>query len=525
MDAAYLHNEILNIEKQRVELEQSEWTRDEIRKWFEDRYRVFSKKGAFTCLCCHKPVNMNLTKDDGRPFYFRHNDESECSYSENTRTYESHLTRMESRTKKDVGLTLFREILTGMLKAHDIDLERGYQFRKKLSFVPDFIIRFPDSDQVWAIDYFTALEQGLRTGSYAKHLSKRMKSYDAEGIKSLAFVDISWVSYLKETNKGTLLTAEKHLRQKTKEDMKWDQFLETQISGGLKTYLQKDAGVNIDQFDTKSMIYTDVSNQTFTIYRHLQSQETDRNLTVYTLTDNQVPVNQSLRVNINEKKLELIEEDEQNLREGFLAYLTNRKKQHDESREKEQKRLRDEQLKQEEEEGNRRREAVKQYYLKPEKFEASTGDSEGEYFERKMRERARRAAKRPVDKHPDYWSPSYDETSLFESPSVVEGDKPSDEKREELKRMLLTHPLPGDRYIDQGISEWRVYLLKWIKKWQSDVRLVVSKSQLIQDMKNEGFTFNQSDAIIVQLIEDFFNYYQKMLKVKLKRSVELVWME
>ena len=93
LDSAYLHNSVFNIELKRRELEQQNLTRYEVNRWFEDNYRVFSKKSAFTCLCCNKPVNMNLTKDEGRPFYFRHNDESECSYSENTKTYDKHVSK------------------------------------------------------------------------------------------------------------------------------------------------------------------------------------------------------------------------------------------------------------------------------------------------------------------------------------------------------------------------------------------------------------------------------------------------
>lgn len=65
LDSAYLHNFVFNIELKRRELEQQNLTRSEDKRWFEDNYRVFSKKSAFTCLCCNKPVNMNLTKDKG----------------------------------------------------------------------------------------------------------------------------------------------------------------------------------------------------------------------------------------------------------------------------------------------------------------------------------------------------------------------------------------------------------------------------------------------------------------------------
>lgn len=151
MDSAYLHNSVFNIELKRRELEQQNLTRPEVKRWFEDNYRVFSKKSAFTCICCNKPVNMNLTKDEGRPFYFRHNDESECSYSENTTTYDKHVSKHEVKSKKVIGLTIFKEILEGELKPYDVEIERGYHYKKKLSFIPDFIIKFPNSEERWAI--------------------------------------------------------------------------------------------------------------------------------------------------------------------------------------------------------------------------------------------------------------------------------------------------------------------------------------------------------------------------------------
>ncbi|WP_096156456.1 DUF7830 domain-containing protein [Bacillus sp. FJAT-45066] len=126
MDSAYLNNSVFNIEMKRKELELQNMERSEVLRWFESNYRIFSKKSAFSCVCCNKPVNMNLTKDEGRPFYFRHMDESECSYSENTKTYEKHVSKMEDKSKKDVGLTIFREILEGKLKP--------YQWGSRLRF-------------------------------------------------------------------------------------------------------------------------------------------------------------------------------------------------------------------------------------------------------------------------------------------------------------------------------------------------------------------------------------------------------
>jgi hypothetical protein len=40
---------------------------------------------------------------------------------------------LEDKSKKDIGLTIFREILEGELKPFNVEIERGYHYKKKLS--------------------------------------------------------------------------------------------------------------------------------------------------------------------------------------------------------------------------------------------------------------------------------------------------------------------------------------------------------------------------------------------------------
>lgn len=165
MEAAFLHNSIFNIESKRRELDQQHLSREEVIKWFNDNYRIFSKKNAFTCIYCNKPVNMNLTKEEGRSFYFRHNDGSECNYSKNVKTYSKTIEKYEDISKKQIGLTVFKEILMGELKPFNVQIERGFHYKKKLSFIPDFIIKFQSTEEKWAIDYFTSINQAVQSGS------------------------------------------------------------------------------------------------------------------------------------------------------------------------------------------------------------------------------------------------------------------------------------------------------------------------------------------------------------------------
>lgn len=177
MEAALLHGEVFNIESLRKKLEEQNLQREEIIKYMDANYRNFSKKHSFICLCCQTPVTMNLTKDEGRPFFFRHMDGSECAYSENTKAYDTQISTHENKRKKDVGLTVFRDILEGQLKPLGVVIERGYLYKKKLSFVPDFILTFPNSDQLWVVDYFTAMAQHPIRGFlsfYQRELKKEM---------------------------------------------------------------------------------------------------------------------------------------------------------------------------------------------------------------------------------------------------------------------------------------------------------------------------------------------------------------
>lgn len=537
LDSAYLHNSVFNIELKRRELEQQNLTRAEVKRWFEDNYRVFSKKSAFTCLCCNKPVNMNLTKDEGRPFYFRHNDESECSYSENTTTYDKHVSKHEVKSKKDIGLTIFKEILEGELKPYDVEIERGYHYKKKLSFIPDFIIKFPNSEERWAIDYFTAIDQGLTSGSYARHLSKRMKTYKEEGFKPFSFVDYSWLSFLEETNKGTLLTAETYVTSKTHEDSLWDTFLEENLQGDLLEFFRKDTGATIDEFNTRNIAYVDVFNRLCTIFRFIPISQHDRNITFYKLSSSEVPLARALSVNADQNHFVLSKENEDERRNGFLKELIERKQQF----EIEQQRLREEQeriraeeerIKQEEEKQSARLRARE---LEWQKQRQKAKELEDEEVEREMQERMRRAALRPIEVHPDGWDQRskrpnrYGNYTYQQSPpesSYTKTEDPADKKKKEKVRdILLSQPIKGELYIDGDKRAWRIIILKWINENQSGDSLVVSLEKVIGHMKSSGISFNQNDKLVKYPIKDFLEFYGKTVKAELKKKIELTIQE
>jgi hypothetical protein len=537
LDSAYLHNSIFNIEMKRRELEQQNLKRHEIVHRFESKYRVFSRKSAFTCLCCNKPVNMNLTKDEGRPFYFKHNDESECSYSENTKTYDKHVAKLEDKPKKEIGLTIFREILEGELKPFNVEIERGYHYKKKLSFIPDFIIKFPNSEEKWAIDYFTAVDQGLTSGSYARHLSKRMNIYKEEGFKPFSFVDYSWLSFLEETNKGTLLTAETYVTSKTHEDNLWDAFLEGNLQGELLDFFIKGIESAVSEFNVRNIAYVDVNNRLCRIFRFLPIGQHDRNISFYKLSSSDIPLSQALSVNSEQNHFVLSKENEDDRRNDFLKELIEKKLQFEliqKRLKEEEERVRREQerLKLEEKEQRERLQAAKQANLKQGK---RLEDIEDELVKKEMEERARKAALRPIGVDPNqrsYRNPSKSQYSgfLYQQHSPESNhEKPEDsldkKKKDKVRDLLLSQPITGELYIDGDKKSWRIVILKWINENQYGNSLVVSLQKIISDMKRAGVSFNQNDKLNKYPIKNFLEFYEKTMKTELKNKIELTILE
>ena len=315
---------------------------------------------------------------------------------------------MENKSNKDIGLTIFREILEGELKPFDVEIERGFSYKKKLSFIPDFIIKFPNSETRWAIDYFTAINQDLNSGSYACHLSKRMKTYKEEGFKPFSFVDYSWLSFLDETNKGTLLTAETCVTRKTHEDDQWDTFLEGNLQGALLDFFNIDTGATVREFDTRNITYVDIFNRKCTIVRFLPIFQHDRNITFYKLSSSEISLDRALSVNADQNHFVLSKENEDERRNDFLKELVEKKQRF----ELEQQKLKEEQEKiiaeevriKQEEEKQRTRLRVEQ--KERQKKRQRDKKLEDEKNERVRQEIARRAASRPMEVHPDKRSQS-----------------------------------------------------------------------------------------------------------------------
>jgi hypothetical protein len=531
LEEAFLHGELINIETKRLELEGRHLKRSEIWKQLNRQYRTLSRKRSFTCRCCNEPVNMNLTKDEGRPFFFKHFDENKCSYSDNTKTYTKHVSTYQDMQKKDIGLTVFKEILEGQLKPFGAIIERGYFYKKKLSFIPDFIVKFPFSEQIWAVDYYTAILHG----SYAHNLEKRMNTYISEGFKVISFIDDDWLAINLETDKGTLLSSEINVVNKHKEDINWDLFLNQDITHSELQFLISEIATTPIQINTRSIAYVNIFNRTCTLIRFLETEKNNRNLSFYKISDPTIPLERALTLNMQLDDFLLYRENEDELRQAFkqslLAKIKQEKLKEIAERERLEKLKREEKKAKEESEKWRRaeEERTRIYRENMQKVE--------EEIEKEMLEREKAANERPVVMSPEEWefykrnprnfskpTNGYFQTQTITSYATIEQRIANDKWAKFLER-LLSRPITGDQYINGSTEKWRRYILNWISENKVQDEITVSIKKLLIDMKEKGFTFNQKENHVQSTLVNFLNYYQKELKKDLKQKINITFLE
>ncbi|HZG71637.1 MAG TPA: hypothetical protein VEY51_08865, partial [Chondromyces sp.] len=441
----------------------------------------------------------------------------------------------ENRSKKDTGLTLFKEILEGQLDPFGVKVERGYMYKKKLSFIPDFILTFPDSTQVWAVDYFPSIAQGITTGSYARYLEKRMNTYKEEGFKAFSFVDDSWLALDNDTYKGTLLHAEKQVTRKEKEDFCWDEFLKQEITGETLQFLKEEMGTTTLEIDTRSIAYINVNDRTCKIIRFLESLQNERNITFYELSRPTISLERTLSLNDGKNNFLLYREDEGQLRQEFKnALITRREQAEVDKKEKAEKEA--QKLKSQTGQGKVWEDPINMATQDP--YKQAPRDVSDLEIELEMEKRAKEAAQRPVDMDPNQWE-WYKKTGRVYQRKSNQGlsstkpdlnqtlqNKAFQEKREAFKEKLLTYPITGEHYINGDSREWRIFLLKWMNKGQKkEGELAVSIKRILNDMKAYGITFNQKEALAEAPIKNFFDFYQKEIKKDLKTKVILIYVD
>jgi hypothetical protein len=338
VERAILHGDEISLNKIEAELVSKSFERSQILDYIRGKYRVFSKKGSFKCVCCQEPVELVLPEN--KQLHFRHKDSPGCAYSHNTQQYDKATRTHENENRKRMAKVVFEEILRGNLAPYGIKLEPGTMYKKALDYVPDFILTFPYSEHKWVVDYFTGFENGSKRRGYYDHLEKRLQFYAKEGLRSFSFIDKKWMAIDHDTKKGTLLSAETLLIRKGRMDKVWDDLLKNQLSKAEFVFLCQHyfhLKVNFHP-NVHSLIYVDLENRNSTIYHETELFSDGNTSTIYILDERKIPLERALTLNseqddfmlYHDSELEDIKRFKVGISSNYLSYLEQLKKEEEE---------------------------------------------------------------------------------------------------------------------------------------------------------------------------------------------------
>jgi hypothetical protein len=496
VNAAILHNGLVNIEEIRIRLEEQGFERVDVKAKLEADYRSFAKKKAFHCLCCDSPVEMVLPFD--RNFYFRHWDKSECSYSENYKKYEKKISTYEEPTKHILGKTIIRTILEGQSKPLGLTVEPGYLYRTILSIVPDFIIKHPNGE-VWAIDYLT----GIRTNTaYSKNVEKRKEIYEQNNFKAHFFIDDEWLAYKSGLPYTTFVQTEIDSSVITSEDLDWHDYIKALPLELIKVLV----GDTVLHDYPKSITYINPTKREATILRYLLLDSNNARLLAEPIY---ISLENALSIDPEHMEFNLFGENENLERMDTTEKLY---KELDEIKLNEEKeRILMKQL--EEQQKKNTSEALIDDHL------IEYSNDRGSIFNETYEETEKRVIAKwgnPKRNHQDVsptpegiWNLSAYLNSL---PANVEESteyKRKRKKESELIERIVNHSITGETYILGGTRAWKETILSELGNISNGAIGIID---LIKLLKERGFTFTQPEKHIEYPIREFVGHVSKILK-------------
>lgn len=262
MEAARLHNETINLQRERNELTGKGFTSEDIHAFFEEKYRIFSReKGAFACGCCNERVVMVLFQDKA---IFRHYNAEACAGERNYTAYAAGRDRNNEKALKQAAA---KEMIYQALMEADqgyYSVQEGYLFKKELSFVPDILVSFPNGEQ-WTIDYMVDLRGDA---AFRKKVERRLQSYKSNGFKSLFLIDREWLAISKDRNISFNHCEMSAAVPPNEVNAAWESFIASQELNWehYRRYFQTTA-VQVD-----SILYLDLSRAAILLTRFLHNQ-------------------------------------------------------------------------------------------------------------------------------------------------------------------------------------------------------------------------------------------------------------
>lgn len=269
MNWAYLGKTMVDLELERNDLIRQGHTLLSIKKILNEKYRSLSRKRGFTCPCCNNVVEMVLDTS----FYFRHerDDLSRCPSLANMETYQRK-TQAEDNLVHRVGKQIIRTILEGQARIHGAIVKEGYYYNKRLSIVPDFVIEFPQSQRVWAIDYITGLKSD---DNYTNQIVRRKEIYQTYEIEPFFFLDIKWLTVNPHSDLFALIVpAEHQLSTVSSQDRNWSKWLQDKESEIGEWYMSETRKVSaFHPFPVHHILYLDPHHRQAHVLRYLYTGE------------------------------------------------------------------------------------------------------------------------------------------------------------------------------------------------------------------------------------------------------------
>ncbi|WP_026568373.1 hypothetical protein [Bacillus sp. UNC41MFS5] len=534
MNVALLNDYKIDIESLSIELEEQGYERKEVKEQLNERFRRFSQKGDFRCICCDERVEMVLALD--KIFHFRHFDKEHCSYSENHRTYTRQKENLEDVPRHRAGKAILRTYLEGTCKTHGIRLSDGYHCKSTLSFVPDFILEFPNG-HIWAIDYITGLKSDIK---YANGLIKRRNTYIQHQFTPIFLIDSYWLAYESEINHVSLVDGELLCVRETTQDDLWTDFIK-----GLGLNLQNTLLNNRPySLQVKSMAYVSPYEREINIIRFLQETHNPKKTrTVYKPI--KIPLDQALLINHEQSDFTYTRDNEDEYREELKRQLITIYQEQEDLREQQEI----ESVRKAEEERKlrefaRAREAQKQkeaqrtreyYESKGVPFSGRSQlqmdadiERDAEYLQRKNSPLEPYWYKQVV-KHmskfygidseaEEHAQATIDETS---SKKVVVGPNRILRNTQETVidvasklpgwkvEEILNHYVNGEAYFTGNSRKWKEIVLD---SFMDIYFNKISVPQLLQKIKDNGIKFDQPEKIMSFPINEYIQYVGKKIK-------------
>ncbi|KAB7671677.1 cell envelope integrity protein TolA [Bacillus sp. B1-b2] len=541
MNIALLNDSEIDIEKLCFEYEVQGIDRKEIKNHLNDKYRRFSQKGDFRCVCCNERVKMVLSEE--KVFFFRHFDKKSCSFSENHKTYKNQKESLEDKPKHRAGKAILRTYLEGICKLKNIIIKDGYGHRNTLSFVPDFILEFPNG-QMWAIDYIT----GLKTDSkYAKSLAKRRDAYIKQQFTPIFLIDRYWMAYEHDINYVSIVEGELLCVKKSKQDYLWTEYI-SRMESHLIDVLFDNKPLNRS---VKSIAYFAPHEREISIIRFLHEEEQQRKTkTLYKPIT--IPIDKALQFNSTYSDFIYSDEDEENYMEEWRKELEQeynlresmRKQQaaerkRKEERQKEEDRKKEEQRKREEDRKYRENLRIEEEERK--KTEEKTMEYDGSIedipfigrSERQMNSDLKREIASTTKDNNFKDSYQYKQMIRHMTKYFEQEDENRTESKEKkiiswrnernslIKRIptwmldeLLNHYVNGEGYFINGRMKWKEIVLH---SFDILYEGKLTTLQLLEMMKIEGIKFEQSDKVMLYPVNEYVRYIGR----KLKREVTI----